>query len=461
MPSSLPPLYEQLGTGNDGISDPANRVNARTSFAPGRIVRVLRAEPRSDHVNAPHGRYFVELQPLDTMSYAALSYSWSTHDDNSTNAQYMTAIPILSYHGNGIARPAVHANHCIIPDSLTAPVPMLASETNRFTGPPSSAYLEFLRGCTPTSGGDHTRAGQISHVRDNVVGAPSTAITSRFEQGLSPRDPSTAVGVLGLDNFIFDGIPPLHGWTGAVRSTRRDRSLEDRYKRVVSLSVPMAMNEAKYMWIDTICINQSSSSECFRAITAMRKWHSNAETVLAYLGSADTGVSTGGYPRSWFTRGWTLQELFAPLELSPHRTLTAAQWAWNCQLEHRAIEDRSLGGSAGYDTLLLSSAGGLSVRRLLCALLHAGNEPDPSHSSVWYTPQRHAETALQATAHLGGVVQIMLVVVFAPRISRVDKILSWKRKVTNYLWATTNGLWAVWALVAMLLSITVPIGSPA
>lgn len=73
-----------------------------------------------------------------------------------------------------------------------------------------------------------------------------------------------------------------------------------------------------YAWVDTCCIDKSSSAELSEAINSMFKWYRGAAVCYAYLWDVPSGDS----PRSsagskfrkslWFTRGWTLQELIAP-----------------------------------------------------------------------------------------------------------------------------------------------------
>ncbi|KAK2774596.1 ankyrin repeat-containing protein [Colletotrichum kahawae] len=80
-----------------------------------------------------------------------------------------------------------------------------------------------------------------------------------------------------------------------------------------------------YIWIDTCCIDKSSSSELTEAINSMWTWYRDSQVCYAYLSdvSADSAHLGQGYKtftknhneftRSrWFTRGWTLQELIAP-----------------------------------------------------------------------------------------------------------------------------------------------------
>jgi hypothetical protein len=65
-----------------------------------------------------------------------------------------------------------------------------------------------------------------------------------------------------------------------------------------------------YIWIDTCCIDKSSSAELSEAINSMYTWYQRAETCLAYL--ADVESAQDLEQSAWFRRGWTLQELVAP-----------------------------------------------------------------------------------------------------------------------------------------------------
>jgi hypothetical protein len=79
-----------------------------------------------------------------------------------------------------------------------------------------------------------------------------------------------------------------------------------------------------FFWVDTCCIDKSSSAELQEAITTMFQWYRNATRCYVYLKDVsisedEANVQHPPYPwesafrRSrWFTRGWTLQELIAP-----------------------------------------------------------------------------------------------------------------------------------------------------
>ncbi|KAI0357703.1 HET-domain-containing protein [Trametes cingulata] len=73
------------------------------------------------------------------------------------------------------------------------------------------------------------------------------------------------------------------------------------------------------VWIDSCCIDKSSSAELSEAINSMYDWYRLADVCYVYLADvSETDDTPGGNVRSlmcnsrWYTRGWTLQELIAP-----------------------------------------------------------------------------------------------------------------------------------------------------
>ncbi|OAA63620.1 Heterokaryon incompatibility [Niveomyces insectorum RCEF 264] len=68
-----------------------------------------------------------------------------------------------------------------------------------------------------------------------------------------------------------------------------------------------------FIWIDTCCIDKTSSAELSEAINSMFAWYRQADTCYAYLEDVVKADANQPLHRSrWFTRGWTLQELIAP-----------------------------------------------------------------------------------------------------------------------------------------------------
>ncbi|KAH8750877.1 heterokaryon incompatibility protein-domain-containing protein [Hyaloscypha finlandica] len=83
----------------------------------------------------------------------------------------------------------------------------------------------------------------------------------------------------------------------------------------------------RYIWIDTCCIDKSSSAELSEAINSMYGWYEGSIVCYAYLEDVGRSLSTQtSYGPSnkdktfeasrWFTRGWTLQELIAPTKVN-------------------------------------------------------------------------------------------------------------------------------------------------
>lgn len=80
-----------------------------------------------------------------------------------------------------------------------------------------------------------------------------------------------------------------------------------------------------WVWIDTCCIDKASSAELSESINSMFAYYNRSSICIAYLEDVsphyqdENGgeVSNAVFGRSrWFTRGWTLQELIAPVRLA-------------------------------------------------------------------------------------------------------------------------------------------------
>ncbi|KAJ5731400.1 heterokaryon incompatibility protein-domain-containing protein [Penicillium malachiteum] len=77
----------------------------------------------------------------------------------------------------------------------------------------------------------------------------------------------------------------------------------------------------EYMWIDTCCIDKSSSAELQESTNSMFACYSKSAICFAYLSDVESSHTSERqhdeqFQRSrWFTRGWTLQELLAPTKV--------------------------------------------------------------------------------------------------------------------------------------------------
>ncbi|KAH7372280.1 heterokaryon incompatibility protein-domain-containing protein [Pyrenochaeta sp. MPI-SDFR-AT-0127] len=85
-----------------------------------------------------------------------------------------------------------------------------------------------------------------------------------------------------------------------------------------------AADGLQYFWVDTCCIDKSTSDELSTAINSMFRWYQRASRCYVYLPDVsvpEEALSAAAFPITWvdafrrsrwFTRGWTLQELIAP-----------------------------------------------------------------------------------------------------------------------------------------------------
>ena len=79
----------------------------------------------------------------------------------------------------------------------------------------------------------------------------------------------------------------------------------------------------QWIWIDTCCIDKTSSAELGKSINSMFRWYQEAQVCFAHLADVNRQSQTnervelenGVLNSEWFTRGWTLQEMLAPREM--------------------------------------------------------------------------------------------------------------------------------------------------
>lgn len=133
-----------------------------------------------------------------------------------------------------------------------------------------------------------------------------------------------------LTEFSGNGIPSYailsHTWRadgGEVTFKDLDEGTgksKAGYDKIRFCAQQAGRHGLQYLWVDTCCIDKSSSAELAEAINSMFQWYRGAAKCYAYLSDVhvpeyDEGYSTWeqAFRKSrWFTRGWTLQELLAP-----------------------------------------------------------------------------------------------------------------------------------------------------
>lgn len=93
----------------------------------------------------------------------------------------------------------------------------------------------------------------------------------------------------------------------------------DQMKGYAKLSAACDMARSlglDYLWMDTCCIDKSSSSELSESINSMYAWYREAHLCIVYLYDVRRDYWQYQLEHSeWFRRGWMLQELIAPSEV--------------------------------------------------------------------------------------------------------------------------------------------------
>ncbi|CAN9218670.1 unnamed protein product [Alternaria alternata] len=139
---------------------------------------------------------------------------------------------------------------------------------------------------------------------------------------------------LVLTDFRGKSIPPYailsHRWSDSEIliediSNQTYKEKEEGYRKLQFCAERAAQDELQYFWIDTCCIDRWNNNERSKAINSMFQWYKSAARCYVFL--SDVSVSTATEPAqysdweasfrasAWFTRGWTLQELIAPVSV--------------------------------------------------------------------------------------------------------------------------------------------------
>jgi hypothetical protein len=130
---------------------------------------------------------------------------------------------------------------------------------------------------------------------------------------------------VNLQTFYGRAIPPYailsHTWSRGEVSFQdmqnETASSMAGYDKIRRCCETASANGLQYAWVDTCCIDKTSSAELSEAINSMFSWYRLAEVCYAYLEDVTDRHFT--YPTlwnsRWFKRGWTLQELIAPSNL--------------------------------------------------------------------------------------------------------------------------------------------------
>ena len=127
--------------------------------------------------------------------------------------------------------------------------------------------------------------------------------------------------------LVGDNIPPYailsHTWgpdTEEVTFTdlaNRTGKEKEGYRKIRFCAKQARYDGLQFFWVDTCCIDKSNNNELSEAINSMFRWYHDAARCYVYLSHLSiTAKSESDFRASrWFTRGWTLQELLAPMSV--------------------------------------------------------------------------------------------------------------------------------------------------
>jgi hypothetical protein len=140
-------------------------------------------------------------------------------------------------------------------------------------------------------------------------------------------------GKFELVTVSSDNPPPYailsHTWTEGQEVTHKELvtgagKTKNGYDKICFCSERAAADGLEYCWVDTCCIDKSTSDELSTAINSMFRWYQRASKCYVYLSDVsvpDETTAAAAFSIAWktafrhsrwFTRGWTLQELLAP-----------------------------------------------------------------------------------------------------------------------------------------------------
>lgn len=136
-----------------------------------------------------------------------------------------------------------------------------------------------------------------------------------------------------LEEFNGGDVPPYvilsHVWEDEEVTfrdmTKRSNQLANveskkGYSKLATTCKTAAAEGLKYAWIDTCCIDKSSSAELSESINSMFRWYRRAAKCYVYLADLPPARVSNAFEDDlrqcrWFTRGFTLQELIAPSQI--------------------------------------------------------------------------------------------------------------------------------------------------
>lgn len=201
---------------------------------------------------------------------------------------------------------------------------------------------------------------------------------------------------LDVVSFLADKIPPYailsHTWGAEhdeptlqqiqelTAAGRRDPAAWNRHPIAlkkgylkIRAACSLALSQSyRYIWIDTCCIDKTSSAELSEAINSMYRWYEGAGACYAFLEDVDVGPGIVNPDISrcrWFTRAWTLPELVAPANVYFYDY----KWSFIGSKRDRVDFREQLSRTTGVDGRILSGVMQLDELSIACRMAWAAS----------------------------------------------------------------------------------------
>ncbi|CAH0043717.1 unnamed protein product [Clonostachys solani] len=127
--------------------------------------------------------------------------------------------------------------------------------------------------------------------------------------------------------------------------------------RRIALACQQALQDGlEYAWVDTCCIDKSSSAELSESINSMFKWYGHSHKCYAFLTdySCSESIDEDFTKSNWFSSGWTLQELIAPstvMFFDKEWQYTGTKEDLGRQISQNTNIDKELLATTGFDAI--------------------------------------------------------------------------------------------------------------
>ncbi len=162
-----------------------------------------------------------------------------------------------------------------------------------------------------------TTTGQFRWI-DNPLDKPYAILSHTWDGAEQSHHSIVNIRAKLEDRTTFDIVPKSDS-IGRETDTPRVSILSspDVAEKVRRACAAARADGYQLIWIDSCCIDKTSSAELSEAINSMYSWYRHAKVCYVYLSDVDDddlpATPNSQFRRArWHTRGWTLQELLAP-----------------------------------------------------------------------------------------------------------------------------------------------------